>query len=202
MERYGGIRGMELAERLFEADSDAVLSIVERLDGDEGADARWRLALRGCHLLLVDLGLDLAARTTILRHARRTFGAELRVDRAFEGQLGRRFRADRASLETLLASGAESTRLDPGFAALAARSNLLRPIADELLRCEEHGTLGVAVSTLAASYLHMHCNRLLSAGHRIQELVLYDFLCRLYESEAARKRSRGSSAGRRDDSAE
>jgi hypothetical protein len=38
----------------------------------------------------------------------------------------------------------------------------------------------------------MHCNRLLRAAQRQHELVLYDWLLRLYESEAARAR-----AGRR-----
>jgi hypothetical protein len=33
-----------------------VLGIVETLAGDEGADARWRLALRGIDLLFDDLG--------------------------------------------------------------------------------------------------------------------------------------------------
>ncbi len=42
----------------------------------------------------------------------------------------------------------------------------------------------------APSYLHMHANRLLRSAHGAQELVLYDFLCRLYESRAARARER------------
>lgn len=50
--------------------------------------------------------------------------------------------------------------------------------------------------TLAGSYIHMHANRLLRSAARAQELVLYDFLCRLYESQAAR-RDRGQGAERR-----
>ena len=46
MERYGGPEGMQLAEQLFHADSEAVAGDRRALDGDEGADARWRLALR------------------------------------------------------------------------------------------------------------------------------------------------------------
>ncbi|HXU45266.1 MAG TPA: lantibiotic dehydratase, partial [Thermoanaerobaculia bacterium] len=52
IERYGGPAGMPVCERLFGADSDACLAIVETLEGDEGADARWRLALRGTDLIL------------------------------------------------------------------------------------------------------------------------------------------------------
>jgi thiopeptide-type bacteriocin biosynthesis protein len=187
VERYGGNAGIEFAEDLFEADSEAVLSIVEQLDIEDGADARWRLALRGCHLLLVDLGFDLAARTDVLRRSRAAFGVEHRVDKSFEGKLGQRFRPERAALETLLSArvGADHP-LDPGFEALALRSDRLRGVAENLRARERAGQLTVPISHLAASFLHMHCNRLLRANHRRQELVLYDWLLRLYESEAAR----------------
>jgi thiopeptide-type bacteriocin biosynthesis protein len=66
VERYGGHEGIEWAEALFEADSGPVLRILELLDPEERADTPWRLALRGCHELLLDLGLDLEARTTVL----------------------------------------------------------------------------------------------------------------------------------------
>jgi len=34
----------------------------------------------------------------------------------------------------------------------------------------------------------MHVNRLLRSAQRPQELILYDFLCRLYEGRIKRKR--------------
>ena len=58
VERYGGPEGIGLAERLFQIDSEAVLAILEMLEGDEGADLRWRLALRGIDMLLGDLRFD------------------------------------------------------------------------------------------------------------------------------------------------
>ena len=45
--------------------------------------------------------------------------------------------------------------------------------------------LTLPLPELAVSYLHMHANRLLRSAHRAQELVLYDFLARLYQSQAA-----------------
>lgn len=71
--RYGGAGGIELAEAIFEADSDAVLSIVQLLGAHGTADARWRLALRGMHLLLLDFGFDVAERLKILRQVRASF---------------------------------------------------------------------------------------------------------------------------------
>src|SRR5262249_40621224 len=45
-DRYGGPRGIEIAERIFQADSEAVGAVVAAFSGDLGAGARWLLALR------------------------------------------------------------------------------------------------------------------------------------------------------------
>jgi len=46
------------------------------------------------------------------------------------------------------------------------------------------------LAALASSYLHMFVNRSLREAQQAQELVLYDFLSRLYESQAARRKGR------------
>jgi hypothetical protein len=68
--------------------------------------------------------------------------------------------------------------------ALRTRSERLEPIAAHLRGRD------VDIANLAASYAHMHANRLLRSAHRPQELVLYDLLHRLYT--ARQHRSRGS----------
>ncbi len=143
------------------------------------------------HLLLLDLGLDLPRRTAVLRQARAGFGAEHRADVHTEKQLGRKFRAERRALEELLATrtGADHP-LAPGFEVLAHRSERIRPIASELTTRQQQGRLSAPLEELASSLLHMHANRILRAEQRMQELVLYDFLLRLYESEGARARRR------------
>ncbi len=187
-ERYGGDQGIELAEEIFQADSEAALSIVSRLSGDEGADARWRLCLRGIHRLLCDLGLDLPRRIQVLTRVREGFAATHRVDGAFESRLSRRFREERASLEELLSSPPEGEHpLAPGFAILEERGRRLAPLVAELRRRE--GLLLHPIDELADSYIHMFANRLLLSDHLHQELVLYDFLLRLSLAEAARARA-------------
>lgn len=187
IERYGGEEGIELAEAVFEADSDAALAIVARLDSGAGADERWRLALRGCHELLVDLGLDLAARTEVVRRAYEDASVELRVDKALEQRLGARFRKERTLLEELLAAAPEGEHpLSPGLVALAERSARMRPLGEELRARERSGRLSVPVPDLGAGLIRAHCSRLLRSDLRAQELVIVDFLRRLYVSEAAR----------------
>ena len=184
LERYGGAAGIEQAERLFHADSEAVLGIVELLAGDAGQDARWRLTLRGMDQLLDDLGLALEARHELLARLAADFAREHRADKDTAKSLGDRFRKERTSLEALLDRAGDAEHdLAPGLELFAARSELVAPIAAELRR------LPTPVEELAGSFLHMHANRLLRAAARTHEMVVYDFLERLYKARLVRSRS-------------
>ena len=189
VERYGGPESMLLAERLFQADSEAVLELLELLPGDAGADARWRLLLCGMDLLLSDLGLGLEARLQLCSALREGFGREFQIDRAVERRMNERFRKERRSTEELLGcKTAGSPVLARGLEVLHRRSDKLAPIAAGLNTLAATGRLGVSIAELAGSFLHMHANRMARAAARAQELVLYDLLSRHYSSQVARQR--------------
>ena len=184
VERYGGPAGVLLAEEAFHADSEATAGIVGLLDGDHGADARWRLTLLGTHLLLDDLGFTLEERlawTTRQRHGflREFPGSQL------TRQLGRRFRTERNDLEALLWGGGAGG-LAPGVELLRARSVRVADVGRRLHALAGDGGLGIPVGAWAASVAHMHANRLLRSAARAQELVIHDLLARLYRSRMAR----------------
>lgn len=189
VERYGGPEGIDLAEQLFHADSDAVIEILEMVEeGDEGHDERWRLALAGSAAFLSDLGLSLEEKATLMERLRREFQEELGADARLKRQIGERYRKERAALEALLDPPEDGDHpLAPGFDVLRGRSERLAPIVAELRGLEESGRLWVPVRELAQSYVHMHVNRLIRSAQRAHELVLYDFLARLFHAEKARR---------------
>jgi thiopeptide-type bacteriocin biosynthesis protein len=188
VERYGGDRGIELAEQVFVADSDAVLTIMGSLSGDAGLDLRWRLAMCGMDLLFDDLGLTLEEKRSVARRAREGYGREFGIDGAFRGHVGKRYRAERARLEALLHSGPPPPApLAAGLEALRRRSLQLAPVTSELRRLGEAGHLSATMADIAMNYAHMHANRLLRSAQRAQELVLYELLDRAYSSQAARQ---------------
>jgi thiopeptide-type bacteriocin biosynthesis protein len=187
VERYGGAEGIELAERLFHADSEAVSMLAAILSEDSRGDLRWRLALLGMDRLLFDLGLNPDQRLSVIRQTRESFAAEFHVDAGFQHQLGTKFRPERSHLEALLDSAPDvDARLAPALEILRRRSERLVPIVAQLKSCARAGRLSRPLTALAPSYLHMHANRLLRSAHRAQELVLYDFLARLEKSRGAR----------------
>ena len=191
VERYGGDHGIELAEQVFTADSEAVLRILAELSGDAGLDLRWRLAMVGVDSLFTDLGLSGEEKRFVARHARQSYGREFRVEGDFKGEVGRRYRAERADLEALLDTGQDPpAALAPGVAALHDRSLRLVPATAELRRHAQAGRLSQSLTDLAMSLAHMHVNRLLRSAQRAQELVLYELLDRAYSAQAGRGSTR------------
>jgi thiopeptide-type bacteriocin biosynthesis protein len=190
IERYGGVLGVELAEELFHHDSEAVLEIVSALSRDDDRDARWRLYLRGIDDLLDAFGFSLDDKRAILTDLRKSFGEEFRVTTVVEKQLGEKYRPQKLELESLLdRSNDERSPYAVGFEILRRRGERIADVCQTLRAAEAGGKLTTSLRELAFSYVHMHANRMFHVAPRIQELVMYDFLKRLYDSSAARSRS-------------
>jgi thiopeptide-type bacteriocin biosynthesis protein len=184
IERYGGEEGILLAERLFHAGSEAVLDLLNFLSGDAGEDGRWRLALLSLDCLLRGLGLTIKERLVVLRQVRGEFAREFRVDATLDRQLGERYRRERPRLERLL-GGADG----PGpqvRAVLDRYGSQVAAIGVDLRICAGAGRLNVPLLHFAADQLHMQMNRCFRSAARAHELVVYDFLARLCESQVAR----------------
>jgi thiopeptide-type bacteriocin biosynthesis protein len=190
VERYGGPQAIEAAEQLFAADSAAALAIVRDLAGDRGAALRWRAALLGIELLFDDLGLSLAARRAVARRAREGYGRELGAGRAFQREVGLRYRQERSVVERLLDPGRQPpVELATSVEALRRRSAGIAPPCAAIRALAEDGALTTDLPDLAMSVAHMHVNRVLRSAQRAQELVLYEMLDRVYSSRAARRGS-------------
>jgi thiopeptide-type bacteriocin biosynthesis protein len=185
IERYGGFAGVALAERIFAADSAAVLAMVEVYPGDDGIAALRQLAALGVDRLLDDLGVtDKLGLYTAMRDR---LGAERGMTTAMQKELGVAFRRERDALASLLSGRADDV-LSEGVAALEQRSEALRPLAAELASLFAKGELAVPIPELARSFVHMHANRMLAISPRMQELALYDMLRRHHAAEHARSR--------------
>jgi lantibiotic biosynthesis protein len=184
IERYGGAAGISPCEQLFHADSEAVLALLEVLEGDGGASARWRLAVCGIDRLLDDLGLDANGKRAILGQVRESFFREYGGGKPLRVQLDLKQRTERRAVETLLDATVDN--VTPGLAILQNRSERNAPIAAGLRRLEQARQLTMPVAQLASSLVHMHVNRLIRSAQRAHELVLYDLLSAIYDSRVAR----------------
>jgi len=186
---------MALAERLFHADSEAVVDLLDLLGGGGAADAVWRLALAGIDRLLGDLGLEDEAAIEVLESMQDAFVREHHADARLKKQMSDRLRREQPDLDALLDAGDDRGHpLAPALAVFERRSHALAPVVGELAAAAAAGRLDLTLGELAPSFAHMFVNRLLRSGNRAQELVLYDFLLRLRHSRRMRRRALAESA--------
>jgi thiopeptide-type bacteriocin biosynthesis protein len=187
VDRYGGPDGIDLAERLFHADSEAALAWIADHSATADETARWRLALRGIDQLLDDLGLALVDKDHLTATLRDDLQRRLRAETPLLRAIGDRFRTERPALERLLDRAGDATHpLAPALALFARRSAAVRPIVDELRHRERAGRLTRPIAQQASSYVHLFANRVARAHPVEQELMLYSFLARLYRTRLAR----------------
>jgi thiopeptide-type bacteriocin biosynthesis protein len=196
VERYGGPEGMLLCEKLFQADSEAAVKILENLSGDEGTGARWRLALAGADKLLSDLEMEDRSKLALLAQLKEGYFQEFGGTTALKKAIGDRFRKERALLETLLESQeAEDPSLASGLPALVERTRTTKPVIATLLKKCSQGKITTTLPDLAATLVHMSVNRLMRADARAHEAMIYAFLAQIYESRLARLKGKQVQAG-------
>ncbi|MEO8184448.1 MAG: lantibiotic dehydratase [Deltaproteobacteria bacterium] len=184
LERYGGPAGIALAEEIFHHDSDAVLAILEELEGNDLGAERWKLGTLGVLELYRALGFDEDAVRARVQATRESFAREFNAGSDVFQELGSKYRAERATLEAILAREGEGQPqpLQRGIAAIQRRSVALSPVREELAK----GSLDVPVSDLAWAYAHMFANRLFSHSAREHELAIHELLRRYLAADRAR----------------
>jgi lantibiotic biosynthesis protein len=192
IERYGGADGMLVAERLFHADSDAVVALLDMFEpGERGLEERWQTGVLGSHALLCDLGLDDQAQAAFTRRMHAAFEREFRADARLRNAIAGRVRAELGTVDALLAATADSEHpLTPGIAVLAQRSERISPLAADLADLRAAGSLDLPPDALATSYVHMWLNRLCRSQSRFQEYVTYALLARVLRARVARQDAR------------
>jgi lantibiotic biosynthesis protein len=187
VERYGGAEGIILAEKIFHADSEAVITIIAGRSGNEGLDARRLLALRGIDRLFDDFGVELRDRLGLTETLREKFTGRLASDRRSDDRFATVYRNMRANIERIIGGTDEMKAVFVReFAALDRRSQDMEPTIAKLKTYAGEGQLSVSLPELISHFIHMHLNRMLRPSQRTEELLVYHLLVRYYRSQTAR----------------
>jgi thiopeptide-type bacteriocin biosynthesis protein len=196
IERYGGLDGLLASEEIFCADSEAVIKILRSLDGDEGADMRWKIALLGIDIFLNDCGLEIHDKLRFMRQLRSSFANEFHLTDPDKEKLAVRFRHDRNQLQSMLRRDVlgQSPTFDIALDAFGRRSEQMRSAISRLRKLDESDALTTSFLNIVASHIHMNVNRIAQASPRAHELVLYDYLYRFYDGIYARAQNEVSHA--------
>lgn len=186
LERYGGPVGIRIAEQLFWHDSELVLELLSAISQQLTRTVRWHLAFTSVDQLLCGLGLDASTRRKLLNNMGKAQEKSFGLQHAYRQQLSEKFRNERQVLENLLNPNPEGRDLPtPAQSALAQFTEQLKTIRSDLESAQKVGKLSKPIDELAGSYVHMHLNRMFRSAANAQEMMLYDFLVRTYDSKMA-----------------
>ena len=187
-ERYGGPEAIEAAERFFAADSDMAASLIG-MDSGRLDDIRERFVIASVSALLDDVGFDLQTREVWTRNVRDALLADLGLGRDAAIGFGRRFRLIKGELEGLIDPCGDAPWQEDVRAILRQRSPAAAEFATKLRELERDGRLTASLPGVVASLAHMSVNRLVPSAPRTVEVVVFDFLNRLYAGAMARSAS-------------
>jgi thiopeptide-type bacteriocin biosynthesis protein len=186
IERYGGLAGMQLAEKFFGYDSDMVL---EAIGSDSHLDSpvpRWLQSLVSIHRMLQLAPFDHAERMSIIADLRDALRSKYPLSSRGKQNLGKKFRQQRVLLERTLAYQREGTKKDKRGAEERMSDALVSALHDyqELVR---KGELSTTIPRIMGSFIHMHINRMVNAETNLHECVIYEFLFQMYKTAMIRQ---------------
>ena len=187
VERYGGDAGIDLAEQIHAADSDAVIEALGLLDafGEGAQDARWKLCLYATDRLLAVAGLDMQQRRDWAKGGAAGYRPEYPNAANLDPGIGQRWRVERADVTALLDDSTEHP-YEAVRQVFRRRSERTTPLLAELADRSARGELSQPYVSLLHSFSHLNAVRLLRSAARTHELILLSFLDRHYASQIAR----------------
>jgi lantibiotic biosynthesis protein len=192
VQRYGGLAAMAECETIFHLDSELVLDLIQTDALQIPVARRWLFGVNWVLALLQEFYPDVAGRKRLAGLMAESFKREFGFGSRQKTQLGAKFRGYRAELEKWVIGSDDdpvSMQQRALWQALMApwQARLLQHVA-HIKRLQQQGQLETSQDELVQSLIHMHCNRLFSAKQRSHEVVFYDFLLRILESQQARAR--------------
>ena len=181
IERYGH-HTMELSEAFFFYDSEAIIDFIAMLEPDLDEKFRWLFALRGVDMMLDSFQFLLQEKITLMKMLSQGFLSEFSDETYLRKQINDKYRTDTQTIFNFLNPENDSINeigmtvdlfkhRSAHFAQLYQKIMEMHPTSFKRTRDE-----------LMPSYLHMFLNRIFQSNHRKQELVIYNYLYRYYQS--------------------
>lgn len=183
LERYGQY-DISLTEDIFYFDSVCCSKMLESCPDDE---TRWLFALKSVDSFLECFSLPLDTKLDYIEWYKNAYVNEFKIDKSFKLRLDKKFRDKRSKIANSISENVNPTVLDASLLrCLNIRALKIKDAA--VIICSLTGPSNSMLRDFISSHVHMILNRIFRSKPRENELVVYDFLLRTYQSEKARNK--------------
>ena len=188
VERYG-FDTMHLSEEIFFHQSVAVLNFISMLDGDDGEQYRWQVALKAIDLFLDGFHYTLEQKRDLIKTLDKSFAGEFNIKTAEQKKISERFSTHKQMVQLVMSDAwKENEDLKQAIPVFQIdEDNYVRCIEDIINSSSVNQDMQ-QLNRLMPGYLHMFINRIFVSNQRKTELVIYDYLFRYYESKMMREK--------------
>ena len=195
VERYG-FDTMHLSEEIFFHQSVAVLNFISMLDGDDGEQYRWQVALKAIDLFFDGFQYTIEQKRDLVKMLNKNFAGEFNIKTAEQKKISERFSTHKQMVQMVMSDAwKEDVRKDSFGEDLKLAIPVFQINNDSYIKCIEDIINSPSVhqdiqqlNRLMPGYLHMLINRIFVSNQRKTELVIYDYLFRYYESKMMREK--------------
>ncbi|TMI80253.1 MAG: hypothetical protein E6H10_14050, partial [Bacteroidetes bacterium] len=188
VERYG-YDTMSLSEDIFWHQSQSVLKFISMLEGDEGEQYRWQVGLKAIDLFLDSFSYSLERKSNLVTVLDKNFCAEFKIGSEQRKKIYERFANHKSIIDVLMSDRWEDDEnLSKAINIFKVDNTDYLSTIDQILKAQSVKGNAKQLEQLLTSYLHMFVNRLFMGNQRKVELVLYEYLWKIYESKLAREK--------------
>ena len=177
IERYGE-KSYELTESIFHIDSMIVLQVIQTLySNPDKENKRFKIALLIINSYLEAFGLSLNEKFNISQLIRNSYRKEFNLFRRSDiKRIDENYRKYRKEVYYTMHNTEEQS-----YKFISQHKEYISSILKRM-----GNKMAIGDTQYIGSLIHMSLNRLFISQNRLNELVLFDYLCRYYESIKAR----------------
>ncbi|WDT67973.1 thiopeptide-type bacteriocin biosynthesis protein [Cloacibacterium sp. TD35] len=171
LERYGE-NTIEYAEELFFRSSELILKFLEYND-----EEKIIVALFYIDCILSELGLSSEEKTNWIKNYDNSFKIEFNSDKSLNKQLKKKYQDFQPKYLEFI----QSNEFNGIRKLITNNISEIHIIIEKILELDKKEYLNVEMIDFFQSIFHMHVNRLFISEQRLFEMIIYDYLLRLYK---------------------
>lgn len=171
IERYGGLEGTKLSEKIFSHDSICALQVLSWAQHNSRTDELWLFAFIGVHCLFDDFKVDEVARGLVLTEMRDFYFANISDPKETKKDISNFYRRNqKVMLDCLTLNNSKCDFHQFYLERSQKNSTLIEELNQKNIKYD------------VRNYIHMFLNRLFDYNQNFREAVIYDLLLQSYKS--------------------